>query len=53
MSNLGLALHFHSCAAANSKNVKYAFLLLLGILVEDMTGGGNTNSGFGLKYYHW
>lgn len=28
-SNLGSVLRFHSCVAANSKNVKYAFLLLL------------------------
>lgn len=52
MSNLGSLLSFHSCVAGNSKNVKYAFLLLLWILVEDMTGGGNINSGFWSKHYH-
>lgn len=53
MSNLGSVLRFHSCVAANSKNVKYAFLLLLWIPVEDMTGGGKINSGFWSKRYHF
>lgn len=49
MSIPGSALRFHSCVAANSKNVKYAFLLLLRIVVEDMTESGNTNTGFFVK----
>ena len=52
MSMLGPVPSFHSCVAANSKNVKYAFLFYLWTLVNDMTGGGNINSWYRSKYYH-
>jgi len=51
-SKLGSVFRFHSCVAANSKNVKYALWTLLWILVEDMTGGRYINRGFWSKHYH-